>query len=561
MLSAKTAIEKLKTSQAMQLLKTNGALEKFKTMKVLETLKTSNVSPGWFAPLRMLGNKTALGIDISDKQINLALVKRTRNGAELLKYAAVPVPDGAIQNGIIENIGTLADAIKELKNSNGIRTTQTAVALFTKPVVVQIMGVPKQIPSNIGQFIQEQVKHFAVLPGNKIAFDFCGIGRGGADTNLSNRLLVAAADERKVHDIVKVCNQAGLVVEAIEPPLLAYARALYAKNIAGKYDNNVLIAILQEEILTLCVFRKETIDFVRTKNIEKEKTDPEQLCQWLTEQINLVIQFYDVETPDSSGQWETVIVADYKQIPAGSEESLKAKVASTNLQLLTNEDISKNAVSAKSSGLTNQHDQIDKPSPVAIGLAMKLLDIDSHNLGVNLLPQEVVRLRTTQRDVLVTANIIAVMFLLMALATTWPNFKIRKINDNLGDKKSHLLSDTHTLVRKQESLNKQIKTVTNKLDQISEILGSYHETKWSDLLNDIGKRIPKIARITSLSNTSNSVVLLKGLALSNEAVYLFADMLNDSEYLTSAAIIETNKDKNGLVKYEINCVLATINEK
>jgi Tfp pilus assembly protein PilN len=146
----------------------------------------------------------------------------------------------------------------------------------------------------------------------------------------------------------------------------------------------------------------------------------------------------------------------------------------------------------------------------------------------------------------------------MALVTIWPNWKIKKINDNVDYKKSHLLKDTNTLIRKQESLNKQIKTTKSKLDQINRVLGSYHETNWSDLLNDIGKRIPRIARITNLSNRDGSGVSIEGQALSNEAVYLFADMLNESEYITSATIAETNRDKNGLIRYEIYCSLDSI---
>lgn len=542
----KTPLEALKPKRALKMLSIGSALE---------MLKAGNVSPGWLAPLKLLGTKTALGMDISDKQINLALVKKGKNGPELLKYASAPVPGGAIENGDIKNAAALANAIKELKNSNKIRTTQTAVSLFTKPVIVQIMGVPKQIPSNIGQFIQEQVRHFAVLPGNKIAFDFCGVGRSASDKNFASRLLVTAADERKVADIVSVCNQAGLVVEAIEPSVLAYTRALYASRIAGKFDCNVLVAILQEEVLTLCVFRKQTIDFVRTKNIDKEKTEPAELCQWLAEQINTVVQFYDVENPDSSGKWETVVVADNAQLPKNLEESLKAKVTSTDLQLLANEDVC-NAAVVGQAGEPVAGQQTDKASPIAIGLAMKLLGTETHKLGVNLLPQDVVRLRTTQRGILVTANIIAALFLIMALATSWPNWQVKKIYENIDRKKTHLSGDAHTLVREHEMLNKQIKNVSNKLEQIEGILGSHRDTDWPGLLNDIAEKIPRIARITSLSGVTNSGMTLKGLALSNEAVYLFADMLKSSEHIMSATIAETSTNNKGFINYEIRCALA-----
>lgn len=518
------------------------------TRTALEMFKTSGA-------LRMLRTKTALGIDISDKQISLALLKKNKNGFELLASATVPIPDGAIKNGNIENATALAKAIKRLKNRSGIRTNQAAVSLFTKPVIAQIMGISKQVPSNIRQFIQNQVKHCAILPSKKIALDFCGVAGVGSEASSANRLLVIATDGRKVDEIVKVCSQAGLVVKAIEPPLLAYTRALYVKKIAGKFDCNVLIAILQDNTLTLCVFRRQTMDFVRTKSISKEKTEPDKLCQWLAEQINMIIQFYDVEAPDSCGKWETTVVADCVQLPRNAEGSLRAKVASTNLQLLTNEDICQAAVVSQSRRLANYH-QTNISSPVAIGLAMKLLDTNARNLGVNLLPPEVVRLRATQKGALITANIVAAVLLIMVLAINGPTWKIKKINESISHKKPHLLQDMHTLVRERESVNKQINNVKTKLNQINEVLGSHRDTDWPALLNDIGKGIPRTACITSLSSGADSQMFLKGLALSNENVYSFVDMLNKSKHINSASIAGTERDNKGFIRYEISCTLA-----
>src|SRR4030042_627052 len=258
-----------------EMLKLNSALEKLKTGGAIGMLRT----------------KTVLGVDISDKQITLALLKKGKNGVKLLASASAAVPDGAIKNGSIENIAVLANIIKRLKTSSKIRTTRAAVSLFTEPVIVQIMSVPRQVPTNIGQFVQDQVKNFAVLPGNKIASDFYGIAGAGSEAGAANRLLVIATDGRKVADIVKVCNQAGLSVEAIEPPLLAYIRALYAKKIAGKFDCNVLTAILEGNNLTLCVFKKQALDFVRTKSFSKvqgapdgENSQPNDICQRLPQQ-------------------------------------------------------------------------------------------------------------------------------------------------------------------------------------------------------------------------------------------------------------------------------------
>ena len=513
-----------------------------------------------------LGSKIALGVDISETLISMALLKGNDNSVQLLKTASSPVPDGAIKNGNIENTKALATAIRRLKNRITRRPTQAVVSLFTQPVIVQIMDISKQPPSNIRQFVQSQMKHCAVLPGKKIALDFCGTSGVSLQTGVASRILAIATDGQKATEIIKVCGRAGITVKAIEPPLLAYTRAFYDKKIAGKFDSNVLIAILRENTLTLCVFKRQTLDFVRTNNIIEEKTRPDELYQtsassvvpWLAEQINIVIQFYDVEVPDSCGKWEITVVADCMQLPENAEGSLKDKVASTDLQLLTSEDICQATIVSQSSSSVNRH-RNGKPSPVAIGLAMKLLNTKTRNLGVNLLPPELARLRVIKKEALITANIAAAVLLIMILAINGPFRKIKSLNESIGHKKANLLQDTRTLVQERICVDEKINTISNKINQINRILGSHYDTDWPMLLNDTGKGIPKTVLITSLSSKANCGMSLEGLALSNEDVYLFVDKLNKSKYIDSASIVETEKSlsNNGLVSYEINCSLTT----
>jgi len=519
----------------------------------LKMLNLRGASSGRRKPPGTLSTKTALGVSISEKQINLVVLKKGKNGIELLKSVSCSVPEGAIKNGNIEDAAVLARTIRKLKNSGRIRTTRAAVLLFARPVVTQIISLPRQVPSNIGQFVQDQVKDCAVLPGRKITLDYCGVGGAGSEAGSTNRLFITATDDRKVENIVKVCSQADIAVEAIEPPLLAYTRALYAGNIAGKFDCNVLIAVLHNNTLTLCVFRKQAMDFVRTISISKENAQPNQFCQWLAEQINTVIQFYDVDVPGSCGKWEITVTADDEQLTKNDEVVLKTKVASSNLQVLTGEDICHAAVVSQSADCQ----RADKPSPVALGLAMKLLDTDTHNLGLNLLPPEVVRLRTVRKGSLITANIMAVMVLIMILAVNGPSWKLKGLSGNIEYKNTSLLQDTCALVREQTSVNKQISAVNGELTQINDVLSSNRNTGFAGLLSDIGKGIPRNICITSLSSGAKYGMSLKGLAISNEAVYSFVDILNNSEHINSASVAEIKRDNKGLLSYEINCVLAT----
>jgi len=501
-----------------------------------------------------LGTKTALGVDISDGRINLALLKQNAKGIELLKTASGLVPDGAIKDGNIEDAVILSKAIKELKTRNRIRARQAAVSLFAKPVVVQILDAPKGAPTSIGQFVRNELKSYVTLSGREIAFDFCGIRSGQGP---GKRLLAVATDGQKVAELAKASNLAGLNAQVIEPPLLSYTRALYAKKIEGRFDCEVLIAILRDNVLTLCVFRKQNLDFVRVKDISGEESEPNKLCRWLADQINSIIQFYDIEVADNSGKWEVVVVADEAQLPDDAEESLRVKITGVSLEVRTGESACQDTVVA-------QNDGPEKASVVAIGLAIGLLNKNDNGLRINLVPPESAEVRSVKKQMHITVTIIAAVLLFMVLAGTGLSLTADKVNRGIAQKKQTETSqDTYTLLKEQELLDRQIKQLSDRPTQVSTILSSRNYVDWAGILEDVRNRTPKTVRIINLNSRDSSRMYLEGLAISYEAIHLFVRMLNESNYISLASLTETIKgdERDGLIRYTIDCSLKQEKEK
>ncbi|MCJ7729601.1 MAG: pilus assembly protein PilM [Sedimentisphaerales bacterium] len=299
------------------------------------------------------GDKTAVGIDISQDRISIVLLKNGKDGPELVKSAVAPVPEGAVKDGNIADAVLLSRAIRELKVRNRmLRTKRAAVSLFAKPVVTQIIDMPKQVPSNIRQFVDNEVKHCVALPSRDIALDFCGIGstRRTAD----KRVLAVAAESARMVELVRVCSRAGFSVEAIEPPLLAYLRAIYEQRVIGKSGWNVLVAMLRGTALTLCVLKNGSVDFIRAKEFTssaqeesqdacpafgkawdakveecqdcaevypdeydeckkltlERRDDSDDLNIWLADELSEVLRFYDIEVPENTGKWEITLFVD-----------------------------------------------------------------------------------------------------------------------------------------------------------------------------------------------------------------------------------------------------------
>ena len=143
---------------------------------------------------------------------------------------------------------------------------------------------------------------------------------------------------KKLPSLFNVLGRAGFSAELVEPAILSYLRAIGDKKIMGKSGCNVLVAILRENILTLCVLRNGVVDFIRTKEVRQKSTAGGDLCGWLAEELAEIQKFYSVEVVDNTGKWEITVFADTAQLPQDAEGILKSKIQASSLQVRTSKD-------------------------------------------------------------------------------------------------------------------------------------------------------------------------------------------------------------------------------
>ncbi|MHC4565014.1 MAG: pilus assembly protein PilM [Planctomycetota bacterium] len=495
-----------------------------------------------------LGTRTALGVDISEGQINLALLKQSAKGIRLVKAASGPVPDGAIENGCIADSAALARAIRDLRNRNRIRARRAAVSLSVSPVITNILEIPEGSPSDISRFIRDELKSYVALSGREITFDSCRIRSGQGS---GGQLLAVAADDEEVTELTRTCIRAGLNVEAVEPVMLAYVRALYAEKIEGRFDCSVLIGLLQDNNLTLCVFRKETLDLVRVEDISAERAEPAELCRRLAREINAIIQFYEVEVPDSGSKWEVTVFGDRVQLPADAEDFLRAETSSAYLDVRSGTDAFQDMV-------VEQKARQERPSALAVSLAMGLLNMSETGLRLNLVTPESAEVRSVKKQLILTTVVVVLVIPLLAfLAGKGLGMLADEVHKRIDSKKrTDMSQDTSVLLEEQESLERKIALLSER-NGLKAILESRKTVDWASILDEVKDCTPKEVRITALYNKGETEMGLEGLAFTYRDARLFVEALNAKEHIGLATLSEATRDDaaGGLVTYTIDCTI------
>lgn len=508
--------------------------------------------------------KTVLGIDVSFSRINLALLRNDRDGLKLLKAVGCPVPEGTIKNGNIEDVTALAGAIKQLKVRNKIHANRTVLSMVINPVIMQILDIPNNAWDNVGQFVRNEIKQYATLSMTKIASDYCGLKSPGKTD--CRRAFVVAADGQKIAAFVEALDKEGLKIDAIEPFSMAYTRACYSNKIAESSDRNLLLVVLRDGILTLYVFKNQTLDFVENVEYEAGRLNFEQCLMWIIEKTNAVLKFYKLKLGDKCDKWKVnFIIGTDNEFTEEKIESLAARLKNGQLSHNFYQSVSPADVEIKSLEETYSDTSVagvqsgGKLSAIAVGLAMKLLNRPNFGLDINLLLPGMVEAKPERRHTLIIANIAAAILLLAILSVGFFNIRFKGIKENMQQKYGGRLSvdNIQTLFGEQASLDGQITDTTENIENMNTILNTRFFARWDRILDEIRYATPEPVRIINIFSNDGLRIILKGHAFSYESVHLFVRMLNESEYMKSVSLIGTEKDSDssGLVMYSINCSL------
>jgi Tfp pilus assembly protein PilN len=498
----------------------------------------------------MLGAKTSLGIDISDTRISVALVRQVNGQIRLVKAVDGPVPQNAVVDGNIADSAALAKAVKAILAQNKIKRRKAVVSLVAKPILSQILELPEGIPGNLGQFIQSEIKRSPALSGREPVCDFCGVSRSGRKD--TGRVFVVATDQEKIASMLRTTGLASVEPLSIEPAILASIRALYAKKIAGKYNSNIVFAFFHGPVLTVCVFRKEELDFIRRIDLTAEMDDPDKCIARCKDEINAVVQFYEVEVAsDADGDWEFIVALNQSAVDADTLDLALQRELGQNVHVCSETTIQADT------GIT-VNESITKVSIVALGLAMSPFDVPPQNIKIDLLPIEAEEVKSTKKVALITANVAAVILLGMCLTAGFVRFQLKKTQKVLEERKhSDAVNNVEKLLKKQREVNMQIAELTEKRDGMSEVFNDIDIDNWPEILDEIRKKTPLDLYVTKLACLDSTTFLIEGNALSFNSIRVFAGLLNQSPTIQSATVTERKKNnrEQGFITYSIKCSL------
>jgi type IV pilus assembly protein PilM len=210
----------------------------------------------------MFGNKTRLvGLDIGSKAIKAAEVIESKKGYTLSKFGMVDIPPGLIEEGAIKDPEAVADIIRNLFKSYGLRNRNVALAIGGYSVIVKKISVQSTTEEQLQDTIQFEAEQYIPFDINDVNLDFQILGENDNNPNQMNVLLVAAKKEM-VNDYVHLAELAGLDPRIIDVDAFALQN-VFELNYEPTPEDNIALIDIGASKTSLNILKGDTSVFMR----------------------------------------------------------------------------------------------------------------------------------------------------------------------------------------------------------------------------------------------------------------------------------------------------------
>jgi type IV pilus assembly protein PilM len=178
-------------------------------------------------------NPPLVGVDISTSGVRLVeLADAGKGELRLERFAFEPLPRGAVVDGNIDNIETVAEAVRRLCKKSGTKAKNVALAMPPAAVITKKIILPAGMSDDqLEVQVESEASQYIPFALDEVSLDFDVIG---AAPNAPDdvEVMLAAARREKVEDRIAIAEAAGLVATVMDVESYA-ARAALERVIAG----------------------------------------------------------------------------------------------------------------------------------------------------------------------------------------------------------------------------------------------------------------------------------------------------------------------------------------
>ena len=184
--------------------------------------------------------KDVIGIDIGSNSVKLVQLRETKGRYQLLKLGMALLPPEAIVDNAIMDSSSVVQAIRNLVESQKIKTKNVATSISGHSVIIRKVQLPIMTEEELEASIQWEAEQYIPFEISEVNLDFQILGPDPKDPSQMTVILVAAKKEF-VNDYMAVFKECGLTPVVMDIDCFALENAFEANYGFGEDEIVALI--------------------------------------------------------------------------------------------------------------------------------------------------------------------------------------------------------------------------------------------------------------------------------------------------------------------------------
>ena len=216
-----------------------------------------------------VGRRRSIGLDIGSSAVRAAEVVVDGRRRELVRFAQVGLPEGAVVEGEVRDPGSVAAALKRLWGEGGFSGRSVVLGVSSQRAMVRLVDMPAMVGKELRSALGYEIGELLPIPVDQAVYDFAvlGPGRPSGDGGETVQVLVVVAQKDIVREQIAAVRLGGLRVRAVDASSLALLRAVPSPDAEDTLD---AVVSLGAQLVVVAIRQGEVPRFMRTATVSVE---------------------------------------------------------------------------------------------------------------------------------------------------------------------------------------------------------------------------------------------------------------------------------------------------
>ena len=209
--------------------------------------------------MRIFKPASAVGLEIDTGTIRAVELRGTLRSAALVTAGQIDLPNQAVVDGIVVDVQTVAQALKDLWEKLNISSREVVLGIINHGVFMRYTTFPKIPDKKLAQALRFQAGEYFPIDNTQLVFDYALLGEDKEEKNSQLKVLMVGVRQDLLDISLRTLAAANLQPKVVDVSYLALLRTLNK----GQLSDSIVLVDLTNGLTSIQLINKGIPYFAR----------------------------------------------------------------------------------------------------------------------------------------------------------------------------------------------------------------------------------------------------------------------------------------------------------